>query len=112
MEEAINWASIVSAWGGPLLTALGTVIVGAILWGIQLNFAMLRHTSQITSIQKQISNHEVQAASHYNQISKTAILLDNIEQRLEKLDNQFNHHTESAENWRHRVVALETKIKG
>ena len=110
--ESVNWLGIFASWGGPILTALGSIVVGAIIWGIQLNFAMLKHTSQITSIQKQISDHEIQAASHYNQISKTAILLDNIEKRLEKLDNEFNHHTETAENWRHRVVALETKIKG
>lgn len=107
--DNLTWANIIMQWGGPLLVALGTILVGAIIWGIQLNYVVLRHTGHITNLQKQISDHESESHAHYLQIAKTALLLDELEKRMGHLDKQFEMHMEKSEDWRHRVVALEAR---
>lgn len=108
--ESLDWTNILTHWAGPLLAALGTIIVGAIIWGIQLNYVVLRHTAQVTSLQKQISDHESESTAHYLQIAKTALLLDELEKRMQIIDEQFKSHTEKSEDWRHRVVSLEARM--
>jgi len=107
--DDLTWANIIMQWGGPLLVAFGTIILGAIVWGIQLNYAVLKHTGNITSLQKQISDHETESSAHYLQIAKTALILDELEKRMGNLDKEFSTYKEKSENWRHRVVALEAR---
>lgn len=108
--ESLDWSSILTHWAGPLLAALGTIIAGAIIWGIQLNYAVLKHTASIGRLQKQITDHQNESGAHYLQIAKTALLLDELEKRMHDLSEDIKVDKEKQENWRHRVVALEARI--
>lgn len=94
-------------WLGPLLAALSTIVTGAVVWGIQLNYMMLKHTSQISFLEKQFESHEIEARAYFEQANKTATILDHVEKRLERLDRKFDKHDEASDEWRQRVLILE-----
>jgi len=73
----------VDKWVTPttLLTAFGGVV-----WGIQLNFAVLNHTTQLAKINTEMVTHEQDSKKYIAVIERSTVILDNIERRLSKLE--------------------------
>ena len=75
----------VERWVTPttLLTAFGGVV-----WGIQLNFAVLHHASQLAQINTEMIAHEQDSKKYIAVIERSTVILDNIERRLHNLENK------------------------
>ena len=73
----------VERWVTP--TTLLTVF-GGVVWGIQLNFAVLHHSTQLAKINTEMIAHEQDSKKYIAVIERSTVILDNIERRLSKLE--------------------------
>ena len=75
----------VDKWVTP--TTLLTIF-GGVVWGIQLNFAVLNHASQLAQIDSEMLAHEQDSKKYIAVIERSTVILDNIERRLHNLENE------------------------
>lgn len=90
-------------------TTLVTVI-GAIIWGVQLNFAILQQT-EINAQQASLivtldeAHRELQL-----QEARTSLLLDQVSVRLADVTKRVLEHDKEAEQWKRKILLMEQQI--
>ncbi|WP_372743278.1 hypothetical protein [Neptunomonas sp.] len=87
------------------------IVVGAIVWGVQLNIVTLNHAELISAQNIRIA--KMVAAQHQTEIelTRTAVLLDQIAQRLQETAEIVAIHNKEAEEWKRRIMLNERRAQ-
>ena len=104
----MNWATVLEHWLAP---AGFLVVVGAVVWGIQLNVAVMRLTSGMSRLESRGTETISELDANTKQIARIAIILDQVEKRMEKFEEKFDQHEKEAMKWHAQVIALEAKLE-
>jgi hypothetical protein len=99
---------LVENWVSPSGVLL---VIGGVIWGVQLNVATMNLTAEITTQQDRISRLEQDAEHTHENLLRTTLVLEAMEIRMiEALEHVENHNTES-EDWKRRIVVLEAMME-
>lgn len=63
-------------------------LLGGIVWGVQLNVAVLAHTAEINNIVGRMHNAETVNNEQNQTLSRVAVILQLIEQRVKKIEDR------------------------
>lgn len=97
---------LIEQWSGP---AGFLVLFGAIVWGIQLNMAVLGLTKGEMAIAKELS--EMTKAAHLSSenMIKVSVLLESLTERVEQNSSAIAKHNEEAEAWKRKISVIEDR---
>ena len=84
-----------------------TAIFGAIIWGVQLNIATLNTTKQVASLLVEYQTLEREITALDRSVSRIAIILDNLENRIARTEEVVEEHNKEAEEWKRRILLNE-----
>ena len=87
MSEGIK--KFIGEWANPQGIV---VVIGFIIWLVQLNFGFLSHSKQIAILQENAKLTESINTKQNEQILLTAQILKDAVVKLEKLDDRFSNH--------------------
>ncbi|MGI9571134.1 MAG: hypothetical protein ACR2PH_15680 [Desulfobulbia bacterium] len=79
------------------------VVFGAIIWGVQLNWGVLRlieENTEAAAIREEILAKQVAVTIN---LERTTLLLSVLEQKVEVLDDKVEAHEIEAEKWKERI---------
>lgn len=77
----IDW----NKWVSPTTVV---ALMGGIVWGVQLNFAVVSHTAAIGELKgRQIENEAIDHEQN-EQLARIAIILEQLEKRINRLEDR------------------------
>ena len=100
--------SIVVAWLAPSGVA---AVIAFIVWLIQHNVAIVALKKAEGKRDAEVNKLFEISRENAAVTSKTALILDTVERRLNKNEHHLEEHEKEAEGWRQRVVGLEERMK-
>lgn len=103
----MSWTDLLDKWIAP--TGI-MVLVGGIVWGIQLNVAVLNLTKDSAEQQQQLTEVTAMLSSIAKTQATSSYIMDRMEHDLEETKDQAEHHDREANNWKHRIIRLEEKL--
>ena len=83
------------------------VIVGFIIWLVQLNFAVMTLTDAMAKLDGTVNTNSRNHIETSSVLNRTVILLDNMDRRMEKLEESVESHEKEAEQWKRKIIQLE-----
>ena len=99
-----NW---VTNWISP---AGLMVVMGGVIWGIQLNAIVLMHSERLAEIKTDMAAHELRDLEWGKTLGHTVVLLAELEKRVESNTRHAEEHEKEAANWKYKIIELESKI--
>lgn len=63
-------------------------VLGGIIWGIQLNIAVITHTSEIAKLEEYYKQQTEVAHAHSIQIAETTVILKSLVDRIERIEDR------------------------
>jgi 5-bromo-4-chloroindolyl phosphate hydrolysis protein len=87
------------------------IVVGAIIWGIQLNIAVISHTERLAEIKTAAAEHELRDLEWGKTLGQTVILLNELEKRVSANTRHAEDHEREAADWKYRIIDIESKLK-
>ena len=101
-----------SAWLHPqvLLILIGAIFAG-LVWGIQLNIAVLMHSKRHAHLEGRVDAHDKILDLLTKDLLRVSLILSGLEKSVEKAVGHVDEHEKEAEAWKHRIVAVEEKVK-
>lgn len=85
-------------------------LIGGIIWGVQLNMAVLQHSSDIGVVKQSNKEIEQMVKVHDNNMVRVSTLLDGVAQRIDRKETQFDEHLKDAEEWKRKILINERAI--
>jgi len=95
-----NWLTQFISPAGILL------LFGGVVWGVQLNIAVMSLTGTVKQQEIRIKEISKQDQETIQMMIKTTAILDNLTRRFEKVENVLETH----EGWKHRIIRLEENM--
>ena len=86
-------------------------LIGGIVWGIQLNMAVVDHTGKIGAINGRLDAHQLLLQEQATTMAKTAVILQNIQDKLVNVAEDVSEHKADSGEWKQRIKVNETKIE-
>jgi hypothetical protein len=86
-------------------------LIGAIIWGIQLNAAVIGQVAAIARLDTRITAQNAISHDHSEQLIKLASIIDGMERRIESNTAHRVEHERDAQGWKHRIVTNEEKLR-
>ena len=99
---------LVDKWSGP---AGLMVLFGAIVWGVQLNIGMLRLVEEMERNRLNIELLLERNAEIELNAARTALILDQIDNRLREDHLDLKNHLTEAEQWKREIIRNQDAIE-
>lgn len=87
------------------------VAIGAIIWGVQLNVAILQTGATNTQQSELLAELAKKQQAMEIQLAQTAILLDHITQRLTDNTQRVLEHDKELAAWERKMLLLEQTVR-
>lgn len=87
------------------------VLFGGIVWGIQLNIAVVENAKAISKLTKAVEVEEAINVAQNETLARTAVILDNITERLRAAEGHVVEHDRDAEQWKRRIIRNESILE-
>ena len=75
-------------WAKWLTPAAATIVIGGIVWGVQLNVAVNQMTSDISRLATYADQHDVKLDEMSANVLRTSLILEGLETRMRKVENR------------------------
>lgn len=86
-------------------------LIGGIVWGIQLNMAVVDHSAQIGAINGRLDAHQQLLSEQAQALARSSVILEGIEIRMREYNESMNTHFRSANEIHRQVVANTTRLE-
>lgn len=86
-------------------------LIGGIVWGIQLNMAVVDHTGRIGAINGRLDAHQLLLQEQSTNMARTSVILSNIEERISDVQNDVHNIIEKTNRTSQRVTENATKLQ-
>ena len=98
---------VLAEWATP---AGITIVIGGIIWAIQLNVATMNNSKAIGKLHGSIERIDKENQLQGTQLTRAVIILDALEAKLERLEANIHEHEQESNRWRQRVAVIEEKL--
>lgn len=110
MEDILR--SLAQDWLGPAgITVIFTCIAGGIIWGVQINAALVAIKESLGRLTKSEEHHETDIRSNSDNILTATLLLKQLEDAQKQLADDFQEHVREAEGWKAKIEVLDERTK-
>ena len=107
-ETGFRMSQMLSAWASPAGVLL---LLGGIVWGVQLNVATMRLSQDYS----QIAAVQAKQGAEINEVSRNllraTLLLQGMEMRVNEAVQTVKEHNVESEDWKRRISILEANGK-
>ena len=104
----MSWVQVISQWSGP---AGFMVLLGAVVWGVQLNVAVLRLTEKDAAQDMELAAITQSLTDISRNSYKASVLLDELMKDTLENTKHIESHSTEAEEWKRRILLLEQQLK-
>jgi len=87
-EVYVKQETLMEKWLTP--TAM-TLVLGGIVWGVQLNFAVKQLTAEVAKADAAAHRSEQRTDKLADNILKASVILESVERRVEKLEAEHDN---------------------
>lgn len=101
-----SFASIIDSWTTPTGIA---VIFGCIVWGVQLNYAIMSLTSEVTKLTATTAENKESIDSTARMLLETSLVLKQIQRDMADALVEIEDHDKESDDWKQRIIRLETQ---
>lgn len=93
-------------------------VLGGIVWGIQLNFAVITQTSDIAKLEELSDARQVVNTQQNTQLTRISVILGQVVDKLDGVEDYDDEHEKESHSWKrkielntHRLDQIEEKLK-
>jgi len=97
----------ISQWVTPFTLVIA---FGAVVWGIQLNYATLQNTKRLGAQAAEIRLIRDQDISANLILVRATLLQDQLEKRLVRVERAQAVHDKEAEAWKRKIIKNESRL--
>jgi cell division protein FtsL len=88
------------------------ILIGAIIWGVQLNAAVLDLAREISKLEQRVAQNTTINVAQNESLIKLGTIVDGIEKRIQKAEHHVIEHERDSEIWKRRIQANEARLQG
>lgn len=85
-------------------------ILGGIVWGVQLNAAVLSLTDAVGRYSNELDRAQEINATQTVALARTAEILAQVQKRLDKAETHVIEHEKDAEIWKRKIMSNEAAL--
>ena len=100
--------TIASKWATP---AGLTIMFGAIVWGVQLNFAIINLTDKLGEIDAEADVSQRTQRDIAATVLKATLMMDEMEKDVLAVVKHVNDHNKESAEWKQRILILEERLR-
>lgn len=98
-------------WWDKWMSPAGLMVVfGGLVWGIQLNFAVLTQQADIAGLKEAYDKQQQINHEHALQMTRIALLIDQVVEKVERLDRDSGKHEAESGLWKRMIENNKTRI--
>ena len=102
-----SFQEFTSKWITP---ATLVIMFGAIVWGIQLNVAVMQNAKAIAALTTTLEGVKEKQAEHDLAWARAVVIQDQLLERLAINTETLNAHLGEAEDWKRRILMNEQRV--
>jgi len=87
------------------------LLMGGIVWGVQLNVAVMQLTEAVSADKANMQTLSAQIQSISTTQARTAVILQHLEKTIEATDKHVAEHERESSTWKQRIIRLEEGVK-
>jgi len=101
-------SEVLKGWLSP---AGALLLLGGIVWGVQLNVATMNLSSQMSELNAKQGNISDRLLEVSDNSLRTTLLMKQLTERMAEMDADVDVHFDEAEDWKLKIIAIEERMR-
>lgn len=101
----------VPKWWDKFVSPAGMLmLLGGIVWGIQLNVAVMQHTSELSAIHERAQSSAAMNQEQNMQLTRISLILSTLVDDVDDVQDDNSSHEREAESWKRLIESNKQRL--